>query len=118
MSQPSSAIFPLEVPARKPRRHKQKPVQKHIGLLRKLRRTFAKAVAWLQARKLSIPERKLRLCESISLGEKRFAAVLEYEGQRFLVGGGSQSVQLLTTIRAARSPKTVLSNHSNAPEAQ
>lgn len=45
------------------------------------------------------PTRKLRLCESVSLGEKRFAAVLEFEEQRFLIGGAGQSVQLLSELR-------------------
>ena len=33
--------------------------------------------------------RQLRLCESVSLGEKRVVAVIQYEGQKFLVGGGA-----------------------------
>jgi flagellar biogenesis protein FliO len=42
--------------------------------------------------------RQLRLCESLSLGEKRLVAVIQYGGQRFLVGGGPQSVNLLARL--------------------
>jgi len=41
---------------------------------------------------------QLRLCESLSLGEKRLVAVIQYQGQRFLVGAGAQSVQLLSRL--------------------
>ena len=46
--------------------------------------------------------RRLRLCESLSLGEKRLLAVVEYEQQRFLVGGGAQSVNLLARLDESR----------------
>jgi flagellar biogenesis protein FliO len=42
--------------------------------------------------------RRLRLSESLSLGEKRFVAVVEFETQRFLIGGGAQSVNLLARL--------------------
>ncbi len=42
--------------------------------------------------------RSLRLCESVSLGEKRLVAVVEYERQRFLIGGSAQSVSLLARL--------------------
>ncbi len=43
-------------------------------------------------------QRQLRLEETLSLGEKRFVAVLNFGGQRFLIGGASQSVALLTRL--------------------
>lgn len=42
--------------------------------------------------------RHLRLCESLPLGEKRLIAVVEYERQKFLIGGGAQSVCLLARL--------------------
>jgi flagellar biogenesis protein FliO len=45
--------------------------------------------------------RQLRLCESLSLGEKRVVAVIQYEGQKFLVGGSAHSVTLLTRLGTA-----------------
>jgi flagellar biogenesis protein FliO len=64
-------------------------------------------LAWLRTQKLSRPTRKLRVCETVSLGEKRFAAVLEYGGQKFLVGGAAQSVQLLTELQTHPFKKTL-----------
>lgn len=56
------------------------------------------SLARLRVRRMS---RQLRLCESLSLGEKRVVAVIEYEGQRFLIGAGAQSVNLLCRLDAA-----------------
>lgn len=52
--------------------------------------------------------RELRLRETLSLGERRFVAVVEYENSRFLIGGGASSVGLLTRLadRPAASPVT------------
>ena len=46
--------------------------------------------------------RRLRLCESVSLGEKRLVAVVEYDRQKFLVGGGVQSICLLARLGDSR----------------
>jgi flagellar biogenesis protein FliO len=40
-------------------------------------------------------ERRLRLCEMLSLGEKRFIAVVEYGQEKFLVAGTPQTISLL-----------------------
>jgi flagellar biogenesis protein FliO len=45
--------------------------------------------------------RQLRLCESLALGEKRLVAVIQYEGQKFLVGGSAHSVNLLARLGEA-----------------
>jgi len=50
---------------------------------------------------LAARPRSLALRESLSLGERRFVAVIECDGQRFLVGGGSQNVQLIARLDAA-----------------
>ena len=42
--------------------------------------------------------RRLRLCESLPLGERRFVAVVEFEQSRFLVGGTSGSLVLLARL--------------------
>ena len=44
------------------------------------------------------PQRRLRLCESLPLGERRFVAVVEFEQSRFLVGGTSTSLVLLSRL--------------------
>jgi hypothetical protein len=45
--------------------------------------------------------KRLRLCETLSLGERRFVAVVQFEGRRFLLGGTASSVVLLSTLPAA-----------------
>jgi flagellar biogenesis protein FliO len=47
------------------------------------------------------PARKLRLCESLALGERRFVAVIEFERRQFLVGGTGQSLVLLAKLEHA-----------------
>ena len=42
--------------------------------------------------------KRLRLCESLPLGERRFVAVIEFEQSRFLVGGTSSSLVLLADL--------------------
>ncbi|HEY1270837.1 MAG TPA: flagellar biosynthetic protein FliO [Terriglobales bacterium] len=44
------------------------------------------------------PPKSLRLCESLSLGERRMVAVIAYQDSRFLVGGTSGSLVLLANL--------------------
>jgi flagellar biogenesis protein FliO len=46
--------------------------------------------------------RRLQLCESLSLGEKRLIAVVQFEEQRFLVAATSENITLLQTLGASR----------------
>lgn len=46
--------------------------------------------------------RRLRLQETLALGERRFVAVLEFDGARFLLGGTASSLVLLARLRAQR----------------
>lgn len=42
--------------------------------------------------------RHLRLAEVLSLGERRFIALVDCDQRRFLIGSTSQSIRLLTEI--------------------
>lgn len=53
--------------------------------------------AWFANR----PPRDLRLCESLTLGDKRFVAVVGVGGRRYLVGGTASSLTLLSELPAA-----------------
>jgi transcriptional regulator of heat shock response len=45
------------------------------------------------------PKKKnLLVCETVSLGEKRFVAVVQFENERFLVGGSNASISLLSRL--------------------
>jgi len=43
-------------------------------------------------------QRRLRLAETLPLGDRRFVAVLEFENSRFLLGGTSASLVLLARL--------------------
>lgn len=46
-------------------------------------------------------EKRLKLCETLSLGERRFVAVVRYREQQFLVGGTGQTIALLAHLPPA-----------------
>jgi Flagellar biosynthesis protein, FliO len=57
--------------------------------------------------KISVQRRKndLRLCETLSLGDKRFLAVVLVDQQKFLVGGAGNSVALLAKLSSSTPSK-------------
>jgi Flagellar biosynthesis protein, FliO len=60
---------------------------------------FAGAWKWaLKHLRSGHARKRLRVCESVSLGEKRFVAVIEVDGEQFLVGGASSSVATLARL--------------------
>ncbi len=59
----------------------------------------SRAWRWMREQQVSrSTAQKLKLEHSISLGQKRFAAVIEVQGMRFLVGGGASNVELLARL--------------------
>ena len=48
----------------------------------------------------------MRVVETVALGEKRFAAVLQVDDMQFLIGGGAGTISLLTTLPQS-APQTV-----------
>jgi hypothetical protein len=68
------------------------------------------AGAWKWAQRLGSrhPRKRLRVCETVALGEKRFVAVIEVDGEQFLVGGGSTSVATLARLEPAQQFSDVL----------
>jgi hypothetical protein len=61
---------------------------------------------WKRFRQLSQHRpRRLRLCESLPLGDRRFVAVVEFERSRFLVGGTAASLVLLARLGNAQDPE-------------
>jgi len=57
--------------------------------------------------------RRLRLCETLSFGEKRFVAIVECDRRTYLLAGAPQSISLLARLDGApgaadsRSPQGV-----------
>jgi len=56
--------------------------------------------------------RRLRLSETLSLGEKRFLAVVQFQQQEFLVGGTGSSIALLAKLNGPETPD----KHDDAPQ--
>jgi len=50
--------------------------------------------------------KRLQVAATISLGEKRFVAVIKVDGREFLVGGGSSSVALLAQLDGTESKES------------
>ncbi len=53
---------------------------------------------WVQRAVKPRKARRLRVCETLSLGERRFLAVIEFDRQEFLVGGSGNSLSLLARL--------------------
>jgi flagellar biogenesis protein FliO len=54
---------------------------------------------WIeQKRTQQISARRLKVTETVSLGEKRFVSILQVDGAQFLIGGSSANVSLLAIL--------------------
>lgn len=56
----------------------------------------------------------MRLCETISLGEKRFLAIVQVDEERILIGGSASAVALLTRLPETKPFSAVLLERSKA----
>jgi hypothetical protein len=61
---------------------------------------LVRAWTWLQKRAALTVTKRLRVAETVSLGEKRFVALISVEGREFLIGGGTAGVSLLAQLGA------------------
>lgn len=59
---------------------------------------MARAFSWLQTKYTVTTTKRLRVSETVSLGEKRFVALVSVEGREFLIGGGSSGVSMLAHL--------------------
>ena len=61
------------------------------------------AFKWITHRvKVRQAHKSLRVCENVSLGDKRFVAVVQVDDERFLIGGSAGSVSLLSRLQEAK----------------
>jgi flagellar biogenesis protein FliO len=59
----------------------------------------SRAWDWIQTRRFARPStRRLRVAETVSLGEKRFVAVVQVDGRHFLLAGGPTNIALLAQL--------------------
>jgi flagellar biogenesis protein FliO len=84
-------------------------LRSHTGLLSRVR-------AWLQARQVARSgSRRLRVAETVSLGEKRFVAVVQVDGRHFLLAGGPTNIVLLAQLDAREPFEDVLKKTLTGP---
>jgi flagellar biogenesis protein FliO len=87
-------------------------VHSHTGLL-------SRAWGWLQARHVvRSGSRRLHVAEIVSLGEKRFVAVVQVDGRHFLLAGGPTNIALLAQLDANDVFEDVLKKTLTAPRKQ
>lgn len=61
--------------------------------------------------KIQRAQKRLRVCESVSLGEKRFLAVVQVDGEEFLVGGAANSISTLARLERNQEFSELLKHH-------
>ncbi|MGO8758244.1 MAG: flagellar biosynthetic protein FliO [Terracidiphilus sp.] len=76
---------------------------------------LSRALSWLRGDPPA--PKRLRLAETVSLGEKRFVAIIHAEGHKFLVGGGASGVVLLTDLDEGTKPLDNLGSFAELVEA-
>jgi len=64
---------------------------KQLRVLGSLARTWS----WLQSKSVYSSTKRLRLAETVSLGEKRFVAIVCVENREYLIGGAPSGLSLL-----------------------
>jgi flagellar biogenesis protein FliO len=84
----------------------------HTGL-------FSRVWGWLQARQVArSSSTRLRVAETVSLGEKRFVAVVQVDGRHFLLAGGPTNIVLLAHLDAKDDFEDVLKKTLTVPDKQ
>lgn len=84
----------------------------HTGLL-------SRAWGWIQARQVARSStRRLRVAETVSLGDKRFVAVVQVDGRHFLLAGGPTNIVLLAQLDPKEPFEKVLKQTLTVPRKQ
>ena len=84
----------------------------HTGLI-------SRAWGWLRAwQGTRSTTRRLRVAETVSLGEKRFVAVVQVDGRHFLLAGGAANIALLAQLDTQENFGEVLKKTLTTPSKQ
>jgi flagellar biogenesis protein FliO len=87
-------------------------LRSQTGLLSRLRQ-------WVQARRVDrSSDKRLRVAEIVSLGEKRFVAVVQVDGRHFLLAGGPTNIALLAQLDSNVPFEDVLKKTMTVPTKQ
>lgn len=66
---------------------------------------LARAWEWTREKYTLSATKRLRVSETVALGEKRFVAIVSVEGREFLIGGGTAGVSLLAQLGLPPAPE-------------
>ena len=67
------------------------------------------AWTWLaNKRSLQLASKRLRVAETIQLGEKCFVSILQVDGAQYLIGGAAGNVQLLAVLDKVQDAQSAL----------
>jgi flagellar biogenesis protein FliO len=95
------------------------PSEVQLKMLHNTSGLFSRLWNWFRERQAARADAKrLHVAASVSLGEKRFIAVIQVDGQQFLVGGGATNVSLLAQVAANEPLNSVLENAMSAQKVQ
>jgi flagellar biogenesis protein FliO len=87
-----------------------------LSTLRSQTGLLSRVWRWMQARHVERSSaRRLRVAETVSLGEKRFVAVVQVDGRHFLVAGGPANIALLAQLDANEPFEDVLKKTMTVP---
>ena len=68
---------------------------------------LAKVWEWMHAKYTLSATKRLRVSETVALGEKRFVAIVSVEGREFLIGGGTAGISLLANLGLPPAPEHI-----------
>jgi flagellar protein FliO/FliZ len=74
-----------------------------------LLRFFVRVAAAARQIQVRQNKKRLRVCETVPLGDKRFVAVIQVDDQQFLLGGSSNSINLLAQLEKPNDFANILS---------
>lgn len=90
-----------------------------LGTLQKSGGLLSRAWNWIRERQVVRScQRRLHVAATVSLGEKRFVALVQMDGLEFLVGGGAQNVVLLAQLNGKEQFEEVLQERIASPAAE
>jgi flagellar biogenesis protein FliO len=80
---------------------------------------LSRAWEWIRTRRMTrTSDRRLRVAETVSLGEKRFVAVVQVDGRHFLLAGGPTNIALLAQLDTKQDFEDVLKKTMTVPAKQ
>jgi flagellar biogenesis protein FliO len=73
-------------------------IEAHAGPVNPVMEFVRAAIGRIARPSLWKRRRELSICETLSLGNRNFLAVIGYQEQRFLIGGTANSISLLADV--------------------